>query len=103
MTGGHRTGTAFLRLADAFFDAVGEVGAARADVGAEDVGAVTLVVYAARQLLLRVGDRRGVTEDVRGAAATTDSRKAHVRWGGGWRSPRPSRVRTAAAAESVRV
>jgi hypothetical protein len=51
---GDQARAAVLGLADAFLDAVGQIGAAGADVRAEDVRAVALVVDAAGQAALRV-------------------------------------------------
>ena len=51
---------------DADLDPMHEIGAAGADVGAEDVRAVALVVHAAGDLACGIGDRARVTEDVHG-------------------------------------
>ena len=74
-----QTGAAALRGLDADLDAVREVGPAGADVGAEDVGAVALVVHPAGELAFRIGDRGHVAEDIgRGAA---DRRQEDVQVG----------------------
>ena len=60
---------ALLRHLDADLDAVREIGPAGADVGAEHVGAVALVVEAAGDLRLRLAELRHVAEEIdRGAA-----------------------------------
>ena len=60
---------ALLRHFHADLDAVREIGPAGADVGAEDVGAVALVVEAAGDLRLRLADLFHVAEEIdRGAA-----------------------------------
>jgi hypothetical protein len=50
---------AALRALDALLDGMGEVGPAGADVGAEDVGAVALVVHPRRELHRRIGEILG--------------------------------------------
>ena len=67
---------AALRAVDALLDGVREVGPAGADVGAEDVGAVALVVHARGQRHRRVGEVVHVAEDVDGLAA--DGRQEHL-------------------------
>ena len=67
---------ALLRSADALFDAVREVRPAGADVGAEDIRAVALVVHAHRERLARVRDARDVADHVDGGAA--DRRQEHL-------------------------
>src|SRR5581483_3018136 len=57
-------GAARLRGANANFDAVREVRAARADVRAEDVRAVALVVHAAREPLFRIADLAEIYDEV---------------------------------------
>eukprot|EP00964_Phaeocystis_antarctica_P051307 scaffold29926_cov69-Phaeocystis_antarctica.AAC.9 len=71
--------TALLRRQHALLDAVHQVGAARADVRAEDVGAVTLVVHAHGERLARVGDRVRVAHDVGGAASYGRQEDGEVR------------------------
>ena len=67
---------ALLRGAGAFLDAVDEIRPAGADVGAEHVGAVALVMHAAGELGARIGEPRHVAEQIdRGAA---DRRQEHA-------------------------
>mmetsp|Transcript_5882 Transcript_5882/g.12842 ORF Transcript_5882/g.12842 Transcript_5882/m.12842 type:complete len:208 (-) Transcript_5882:987-1610(-) len=70
---------AFLGGAHALLDAVKQVGPARADVGAEDVGAVALVVHADGERLVWVGDGSVVAEDERGRAADGRQEDGEVR------------------------
>ena len=68
--------TALLRGFHADLDAMNEVGAAGADVGAEHIRAVALVVDAAGQFAFRVRDRREVADDIDRDAA--DGRKENM-------------------------
>ena len=72
---------AVLRGRDALLDAVRQVRPAGADVGAEHVGAVALVVHAAGELARRIGERGEIAEDVDGLAA--DRRQEHLEVGPG--------------------
>src|SRR4029434_9340212 len=58
-----------LRAADALLDVVDQVRAAGADVGAEDVGAVALVVHTRGQRQGGIGELREAAEHVSGLAA----------------------------------
>jgi hypothetical protein len=78
---GDEAHAAALRALDALFDGVREVGAAGADVGAEHVRAVALVVDARGEFHLGVGQVARVAEDVdasarRWAAGTPRGRSA---------------------------
>ena len=70
---------ALLRHLDADLDAVREIGPARADVGAEHVRAVALVVHAAGDLGGGAAQRADVAEEIERHAA--DRRQEHVQIG----------------------
>src|ERR1039458_5539048 len=60
---------ACLGLAYALLDTVREIGAAGANIRAENVRAIAFVVHATGQAARRIADRRGITEDVKRGAA----------------------------------
>src|SRR5690606_4321010 len=70
-----------LGLPDAFLDAVNEIRAAGADVRAEDVGTVALVMDAAGDPALRIAQARHIADDVNGDVADGRQEDAHVRPG----------------------
>src|SRR5215472_968548 len=72
---------ALLRRLDAHLDAVHEIGAAGAYVGAENIRAVALVVNAARDHRVRVGKALDLAEEINGRAA--DRRQQHFDIGPG--------------------
>ena len=72
----HQADPAALRALDALLDRMRQVGPAGADVGAEHVGAVALVVHAGGELDLGVGQVARVAEDVDGLPA--DGRQEHL-------------------------
>ncbi len=78
---GDEADAAALRAADALLDGMREIGPAGADVGAEDVGAVALVVDSGRELDLGVGQVARVAEDVERLAA--DGREEDLEVGAG--------------------
>ena len=61
---GDQAHPAGLRAPDAFFDRVGQVGAAGADVAAEHVRAIAFIVHPRRQRHVRIGQVARVAEDV---------------------------------------
>ena len=69
---------ASLRFPHAFLDAVHEIGTAGADVGAEHVGAVALVVDAAGDAGLRIAQARHVADHVDRDVADGRQEHAHV-------------------------
>ncbi len=78
---GDQADAAGLGLAHALLDAVGQVGPAGADVGAEDVRAVALVVHPAGQRIARVADALRGAEDIEGDAADGGQEHRQVRPG----------------------
>ena len=71
-----KAGTACLRAPDALFDAVNQIRPTRADVGAENVGTVALVVHAHRQIGLGSMDFTGIAEHI--GRHASDGRQEHV-------------------------
>src|SRR5438477_632155 len=64
-----QSGATCLRRPDAFLNAVSQIGATGADVGAENVRAVTLVVDPTSQWTRRITDGGRVTKDIQSGAS----------------------------------
>ncbi len=75
----HQADAALLRHLDADFDAVREIGAAGADVGAEHVRPIALVVQAAGDARSRIAEARHVAEEIDGHAADRRQEDLQVR------------------------